>query len=86
METIYDWVTVGIFAGLVVLFLQRSADEEPDADEPSIFVYLIAGVGCAVANYLGNEGSDLLAVSALIGIVAYIFHFLKPFKLGPPQG
>ena len=23
METVYDWVTVAIFAGLIVLFLQR---------------------------------------------------------------
>ena len=28
METVYDWVTVAIFAGLVVLFVQRSTTEE----------------------------------------------------------
>lgn len=85
METIYDWVTVAIFAGLVVLFLQRSADDQQDDNEPSIFAYLIAGIGCAVANYLGNQGSDLLAIIALIGTLAYIFYFLRPFKFGPPQ-
>ena len=28
METPYDWITVGIFAGLVVLFMQRSTSDE----------------------------------------------------------
>ena len=28
MEFVYDWVTVAIFAGLVVLFVQRSTAEE----------------------------------------------------------
>ena len=30
METVYDWVTVAIFAGLIVLFLQRSVGPERD--------------------------------------------------------
>ena len=38
MSTIYDWVTIGIFAGLIVLFLQRSTDEGPEVD--SIWHYL----------------------------------------------
>ena len=28
METPYDWITVAIFAGLVVLFMQRSTSDE----------------------------------------------------------
>ena len=28
METVYDWVTVAIFAGLVVLFMQRSMSDQ----------------------------------------------------------
>ena len=27
MQTIYDWVTVAIFAGLIVIFLQRSVGD-----------------------------------------------------------
>ena len=53
METVYDWVTVAIFAGLVVLFLQRSSAETEPRD--SIWQYLAAAIGCAVANYLGNN-------------------------------
>ena len=61
METIYDWVSLAIFAGLIVLFLQRSVGERAEKDA-SLFYYLGAGAGCAVANYFGNEGQDLVAI------------------------
>lgn len=82
METIYDWVTVAIFAGLIVLFLQRSSGEgEP---EDSIWQYLAASIGCAVANYLGNHEEipyhDVLAIVVLGGTVAYVWYALKPLK------
>jgi hypothetical protein len=82
LETIYDWVTVAIFAGLIVLFLQRSSGEgEP---EDSIWQYLAASIGCAVANYLGNHDEipyhDVLAVVVLVGTVAYVWYALKPLK------
>ena len=79
METVYDWVTMAIFAGLVVLFLQRSSAEEP---VDSIWTYLGAGVGCAVANYIGNEGQHLIAVIAIVATLAFIFIVLKPIDLG----
>lgn len=76
METIYDWITVSIFAGLIVLFLQRStADESHD----SIWLYLAAALGCAVANYSGNEGYDVLAWIIIVATLAYIVRYLKPF-------
>jgi hypothetical protein len=90
LETVYDWVTVALFAGLVVLFLQRSSGpgEPPD----SIWQYLIASVGCAVANYLGNKAlkgstgghvdylNHGLAAVVLAGTIAYVWIVLKPFK------
>jgi hypothetical protein len=42
--------------------------------------YLGASLGCAVANYFGNEGYDLLAVGVLLGTVAYIHFALRPFE------
>jgi NhaP-type Na+/H+ or K+/H+ antiporter len=75
METVYDWVTVGIFAGLIVLFLQRSTDEEA---RDSLWQYLVASVGCALANYLGNEGYHVLAVLAIAATLAYTFIILRP--------
>ncbi len=82
METVYDWVTLGIFAGLVVLFLQRSTGEVEDQKD-SLLWYLVAGGGCAVANYLGNKGQDVPAVLILVGTIGLILFVLKPFKLGP---
>ncbi len=75
METIYDWITVGIFAGLIVLFLQRSTADEP---VDSLWSYLGAGSGCAVANYIGNEGQHLLAWLAIVATIVFIGLVLKP--------
>jgi hypothetical protein len=79
MQTVYDWVTLAIFAGLVVLFLQRSSQEEPT---DSLWSYLGAGVGCAVANYFGNEGNHIVAIAIIVATVAFIVLVLKPFRAG----
>jgi ABC-type Mn2+/Zn2+ transport system permease subunit len=81
MQTVYDWVTLAIFAGLVVLFLQRSTGERAEKDV-SILFYLGAGIGCAVANYLGDHGQDLIAILLLAATLGFIWYFLRPF---PPQ-
>ena len=82
MDTIYDWVSLAIFAGLVVLFLQRSTSEHSGKDA-SLLYYLGAGVGCAAANYFGNQGQNLIAILLLAVTVAFIIFFLKPFGLTP---
>jgi hypothetical protein len=76
LETVYDWVTVGIFVALVVLFLQRSMQEEP---EDRLYQYFPPAIGCAVVNYLGNEGYAVAAVAILGAIIGYILFILKPF-------
>jgi len=82
METVYDWVTVGIFAGLIVLFLQRSVGPERD----SMWQYLVASVACAAINQVGNKAIEtgdvvthVAAVAGIVGILAFIQHFLRPF-------
>jgi len=82
MSSIYDWVSLAIFAGLIVLFLQRSTGDRAEKDV-SLFYYLGAGVGCAVANYLGNHGQDIAAIALLVATVAFIFVYLQPIKLKP---
>jgi len=77
LETIYDWVTLGLFAGLVVLFLQRSTSEGEIQD--SVWHYMPPAAGCALANYLGNEGQDLLAIATLAAVLVYTQLVLKPF-------
>lgn len=79
MDTVYDWVTLTIFAGLIVLFLQRATSDHAEKDV-SLFYYLVAGVGCAVANYLGNHDQGLLAWLLLCATAGFIVYFLKPFQ------
>lgn len=79
METIYDWITLGVFAGLVVLFLQRSVGEEAEPND-SLLMYLAAGVGCAVVNYFGNEEQHIVAIPLLLLTLAFIVRYLKPFS------
>ena len=81
MKTIYDLLTVALFAGLVILFLQRST--EPDNPKDKIIHYLPAGAGCALANWLGNEHMDIAAVATLVAVVAYSYFVLKPFQKNP---
>ena len=83
MQTVYDWVTVAIFAGLVVLFVQRSTTEEHAPEHDSLLRELGAGLGCAVANYLGNKGMHLLAVPLIAATLFFIVYYLRPFKIWP---
>jgi len=83
LETVYDWVTVAIFAGLIVLFVQRSTTEEEAKQHDSLLLYLGAGVGCAVANYVGNKGMHLIAVPLIAATLFFIVYYLRPFKIWP---
>ena len=77
METIYDWITVAAFGALVVLFLHRSVKNEPD--DP-MWRYLPPAVGCALSNYVGNQGQGVLSALVMAAVVAYVLIVLKPFK------
>lgn len=80
MSSIYDWVSLAIFAGLVVLFLQRATADRAEEDV-SLFYYLGAAVGCGAGDYLGNHDQSLLAILVLAATVGFILFYLKPFKL-----
>ena len=75
METPFDWLTLMVFTGLVVLLLQRSSQEEPG---DKLWQYAPPAIGCAVVNWLGNEGYVLPAVLGLVAVIAYIFYVLRP--------
>ncbi|MEO7787369.1 MAG: XrtV sorting system accessory protein [Sphingomicrobium sp.] len=79
MKTIYDVISLAIFAGLVVLLLQRSTAQDADEDAP-LLLYLLAGGGCAAANYFGNKGDDAIGIALIVATIAFIFYFLKPFS------
>jgi hypothetical protein len=84
VKTIYDLLTMVIFAGLVVLFLQRSTAAEP---RDHMYQYAPPAIGCAVANYVGNQAVERsnnilagLAIGIILAVVAYILYVLKPFN------
>jgi NhaP-type Na+/H+ or K+/H+ antiporter len=77
METPYDWITVALFAGLIVVFLQRSVGDQPS---DSALNYLPPAIGCALANYLGNEGYHAFAIVGIVAIMAYIFYVIDPLN------
>jgi hypothetical protein len=75
VETLWDWLTVFCFAGLVTLLLQRSTE---DAPRDKLWQYAPPAVGLAAANYVGNRQLDWLAV-LLMGVVAgYVIKVLRP--------
>ncbi len=80
MQTAYDWITLIIFGGLIVLFLDRSSKPEPT---DHLWQYLVPAVGCALANYAGNHDQPVVAVAIIIGILAYVHLVLKPFGTWP---
>ncbi len=81
METVYDWLTVAIFAGLITLFLQRSSMAEP---VDTIYHYGPPAIGCAVANYFGNQGDNIVAIVIIVAILAYIWFVLRPLAHWKP--
>jgi hypothetical protein len=40
-------------------------------------------VGCAAANYFGNQGQNVVAILLLAATGAFIIFYLKPFSLTP---
>jgi hypothetical protein len=77
VETAYDWITVGVFAMLITLFLHRSVDVDQPRDR--LWQYLVASAGCAFTNWLGNEGWHAFAIAALAATLGYIYFILRPF-------
>ncbi len=77
MNSIYDWITMLIFGGLVVLFLQRSVGPARPSDR--IYHYLPPALGCAFADYLGSNDQRVAAIALIIAVVGYILFVMKPF-------
>ncbi len=80
MKTLYDLVSVILFAGLAILYLQRSARREPDP--VALWKYAVAAIGCALADYLGNHDQGIAAVVVFIALIVFSFFMLGPFTPG----
>ena len=77
MDTVFDFVSVGLFAGLAILFLQRSAAEEPDTIP--MWQYGVAAVMCAGGNWGGNHGYPIVGGVILAVTAVYSIFVLKMF-------
>ena len=74
MSTIWDWLTIIAFGGLVVLMLNRSMEDNP---RDNLIEYLVPAAGCAMANYAGNHYSDVGAALLLMLVGVYVYKVLK---------
>lgn len=77
MQTVFDWITVVFFAGLIVVMLQSSTGDE----HPRVPLWHFAppALGCAVTNYLGNHGQAVFACLIFVASILYALYYLKPF-------
>jgi FtsH-binding integral membrane protein len=78
MSTVYDFMTMGLFAVLAVIFLHRSTRNEPDTHP--IWMYALAGIGCASANFAGNHGYPFIAVVLMALVTGFLLWVLGLFE------
>ncbi len=69
MKTLYDLFSCILFAGIAVVFLQRSA--APTRDATPLWRYAMAALGCAVGDVFGNNGYGVLGVVLLVAAAAF---------------
>lgn len=81
MRTIYDFVTMALFAALIVLFLQRSVAVEEDRHP--LWQYIAPAILLALADVLGNREYHLPAVGILAAFLGLAIVMLKPFGEWP---
>ncbi|MGF1456541.1 MAG: XrtV sorting system accessory protein [Alphaproteobacteria bacterium] len=72
MSTPYDWGTVLIFVGIVILFFRR----QQQGREEDLSRYILASIGCALANYFGNEGYHIAGLSLIGAVLFYIYFYI----------
>lgn len=78
MQTIHDWLSMALFCLIALTFLQRSLHKPPFPDP--MIRYIPPAAGCALANWLGNEGYGLPAIATLALAAGYYWHVLKPLR------
>jgi hypothetical protein len=66
MISVFDYLTVACFAGLVIAFLQFT-----DRNTRTLMHLMISAVALAIANQVGNAGRPLLALGFLVAGAGY---------------
>ncbi len=72
MSTPYDWGTVLIFIGIVVLFFRR----QQQGQDEDLSRYIMASIGCALANYFGNAGFHIAGLSLIGAVLFYVYFYI----------
>jgi hypothetical protein len=78
LKTIYDVISIVMFAGLAIIFLQRSASRSPDSIP--IWKYGIPAIGCAVGDYLGNHDQMIASIAIFLAVAGFSIMILRPFR------
>ena len=81
MKSSFDVVSLILFAGLAILFLQRSAAREPDP--APLWRYAVAALGCASGDILGNQGVPILGGLILAATAVFAVVWLRAFPSFP---
>lgn len=72
MTSIYDFVTVACFLGVVGAYVLLT-----DRDPKTLAHLLVPAIAFAVANQLGNSGSAVLAILLIAAGVGYSFLIIR---------
>jgi hypothetical protein len=66
MISVFDYLTVACFAGLVIAFLQFT-----ERDTRTLVHLMISAVALAIADQVGNAGRPLLALVLIVAGAGY---------------
>ncbi len=72
MSTVFDFLTVACFAGLVIAFLQFT-----ERDTRTLLHLTVSAVAFALANQMGNAGLPVLAAILVVAGTAYAALIVK---------
>ena len=79
MKTLYDVISCIVFAGIALLFLQRSA--AATKDEIPLWRYAVAALGCATGDVAGNNGYHVLGAVLLVATATFGLLALKVLRI-----
>ena len=80
MRTVFDFVSIAVFAAVAVMFIQAVVTERVKLKQ--VWKYGLAGAGCALANHLGDDGLRIEAVFVALLTVAFALLVLLPITSG----
>ena len=78
MQTLFDWLSVLLFALIALTYLQRSLIRTNYPDP--VWRYIPPVAGCVTGNWLGNNGHPAFAIILLLTSVLFFIVILRPLR------